>query len=340
MANIQSKEREKVQVLDAGNPESYQHLEAEFQELVKEWGFLSLGMVGWLKDPDHYKSTTMFDTVVDFGHGIDSLRGSTVPENERWAEKGPLPPEEVTVLSIKHPELRKILLHVTDLVAEINKRDKLGQNASDELKQYSALIDIIMDRVMLEFNNQVPEDVVTVTLLRGGLRFKKRFSKSDGLNLDVDAKRLDMEDGTMKVGLADWEGLEAVYEKSQQQSLHLEFADDCIASAASTRAATLALIEKGIRIEKVWVHATVGEQDGVMALVKFIKELGIDIKVVVGDSVSQLSQNCYLERAKGEEKFDEGETFAGGEPVVSDMGALLERAAIVHKAELANKNMY
>jgi hypothetical protein len=314
-------------------PGDYENLDDYFRAFVVEWGFIPLAAFGELKDwkanKDHYNGTAAFEDVVDFGKTFEKWRNYTVPVEQRWtAENKQNMPPQVKVLSHERPELKANLDRATDLVGKIYGAEP-GQDVEPEREEYNQNIDAIMGAVKEQYKRK--ENSVAVTLLRGGERFEEDFP---GKRVRVEAKRLDMEDSSMKFGMNGWEGLEAIQQENAEgklDSVELVFADDCISTAGSIRSAIIALHERYKRgefpkIDKVCVFAAAGVQSGIEDLVKHAQDLGIDIEVVVGDVVYQYSGKFYLERAAGEKRAD-GSTFKGKEPVVGDMGDLLKKKA-------------
>ncbi len=328
-----------LHVMDVRDPKSYRMvLDAGQQRFVQQLQYLVPALLGEVNA--HYHGPQRFKELVDFGWNVDELRNSVIPTAERWQTNEDLP-REVTVLSFQNPRIKEAMHRVTELAQEIAQRKQSNENSDDQVSEYKTLIDEVMDYVQETFQPTDQEYVVTVALLRGGLRFLDRFSAdpNHGMKVSVEAKRVDYKDGRMVVGLDNkWQTalnrLHNEYVRGERSEVILEFADDCLASGVSIEAAILALHEKFMagdfpRIAEVRVHVTVGVQQGIEKLIAFVRDLDqqnpINIRIVAGDLAYQLSDHLYIERAADEVDAN-GNNYGAHVPTVGDMGDALEAA--------------
>lgn len=291
---------------------------------------IAVGMLGTVGLDEHYQGPQLFREVIDVTELVRPMRANLVASENRWASQADLDQKKqewnqagtditVQVLSFKDERLKQLRQTLTRLA---NKKDE--QVNRGDVQTYHAAATEIFTLVSQQRPPEKPElPRVATALLRGGEIAKPYFPVNGDRQLNVEAKRLnDQHHNVLAVGLDGWQNLELVAALGPTAHIELQFADDCLASAATICATILALYERHLagdfpKIEKISVYGVVAAQQGVEALVKVAQELNIPLSLVVGDLVYGLDQRLYLEELD--------EVTGQKRAVVGDMGSWLSR---------------
>ncbi len=278
---------------------------------------------------EHYSGPETFDYVVYAGTTFENIRDNDVPPENRW-DRLQLPASlrgALEVLSATEPRCRQLLDEITDLAERISGLPEDDTERASLRREYTLKVAEIQGNVAEKYRELNVPNPVPVTLLNGALIFEKVYGFEDSVR--VNAKRLDM-GHEIAFGFKDMDGeaLARVNEQYKDKKVTLVFADDCGATLGSIISAVRLmreLHEKGLfpEIEGVQILLTVVTQQGVEKAQEEFGKMGLKFNIIAGDLTHGLDEHFYLRRVRGE-KRQNGMPFDAGQPVVRDMGQLID----------------
>ena len=224
-----------------------------------------------------YHGPREFSRVIDVGNTFEFMRNHQIPVEARMKESR----LDFEVVGFDHPEIIEAMDSITKIVKE--KTDRNATARFEYQRELAKVFHYLNDGLEATF----------ISILRAGDLVAQFYPQVKEV-YQIEAKRLPMENGELKLGLL---GNLPVEEFQDERLL---IGEGCVATGLTIAGILKKVAEKDVKPELIRVDAAAVSQLGGEYLLKLANQLGIPFRIRCGSLVYAMDEKFYLRRTPEE----------------------------------------